>query len=220
MKNRFKILAILLITIFIAGCAVIEPEPSNPMEKIQTKENFVNVFQDKNLARNLLPIFDLGKTKFGSDYLDNTYKMADYEDRVQLVNVPLFLAKVKVKPFDVYMDAVKNNGSKLRKFSSKFNSILVQETVFKAPFTTTLNGCFEESYSCMLYEFPAFAEEKNGKIVSIMLNFIELNAAFNNYADRFTPARLVMHTIIYEGEKLDYLLKYIPKRLFTDEELE
>ena len=53
-----------------------------------------------------------------------------------------------------------------------------------------------------------------------MLNFIELNAAFNNYADRFTPARLVMHTIIYEGEKLDYLLKYIPKRLFTDEELE
>ena len=48
MKNKFKVLATLLITIFIAGCAVIEPEPSNPMEKIQTKENFVNVFQDKN----------------------------------------------------------------------------------------------------------------------------------------------------------------------------
>lgn len=53
----------------------------------------------------------------------------------------------------------------------------------------------------------------------MMINFVEVKSAFNNYQDGFTPVKITIHTATYTGAKLNAILSKIPKKAFENNEL-
>jgi len=215
-----RTLFLALIALFIAGC--IQPEPESYYDRVDRKDDFMWTFESRRLANELVILFDMGeRSQHGKDFFDNALKIADYENNVKLSSVKEFLASKGAAPLRIYERAVKSSGkNKFKRYSGKLNAEVVSIVPFDTQFKQSQKNCFDGTSLCLFDEFPLLTEtDVEGDVASMMINFIEVKAAFNNYQDGFTPTKIIIHTATYTGAKLRAILDQIPKKAFENAEL-
>ena len=215
-----KILFLALITLLLTGC--LEPAPESYYDKVDRKDDFVWNFESRRLANELIILYDMGeRSQHGKDFFDNAFKLADYENGVKLSEVKSFLASKGATPFRVYERAVKSSGkNKFKRYSGKLNAEIVSLVPFDTQFIKSQKDCFDGTSLCLFDEFPVLSEtDVEGDMASMMINFVEIKATFNNYQDNFAPVKIIIHTATYTGAKLNAILGKIPKKAFENNEL-
>lgn len=218
--RTMRTLFLVLIALFLASC--IEPDPESYYGRVNRKDEFTSNFQSKRLANELIVLFDMGeKSQYGNDYFDNALKIADYENDVKLSEVKSFLASKGAAPLRVYERAVKSSGkNKFKRYSGRLNAEVVALVPFDTQFRKAQKNCFDGTSLCLFNEFPLLIEtDVEGDMASMMINFVEVKSAFNNYQDGFTPVKIIIHTATYTGAKLNAILSKIPKKAFENNEL-
>lgn len=215
-----RTLFLVLIALFLIGC--VEPDPESYYGRINRKDEFTTNFQSRRLANELIVLFDMGeKSQYGNDYFDNSLKIADYENDVKLSEVKSFLASKGAAPLRVYERAVKSSGkNKFKRYSGRLNAEVASLVPFDTQFRKAQKNCFDGTSLCLFNEFPLLTEtDVEGDMASMMINFVEVKSAFNNYKDGFTTVKIIIHTATYTGAKLNAILSKIPKKAFENNEL-
>ena len=215
-----RVLFLALIAFFIAGC--IQPGPESYYDKIDRKDEFMRKFPNVRMANELVILFDMGqKTQAGNDFIENEIQIADYEDNVKLSNVRAFLNQKGAAPFRLYEKAIKSGKGTMKRYSGDLNAkIVLEEIPFNSLFTKGIKNCLNGDSLCFFNEFPLLTEtDVEGDVASMMINFVEVKAAFNNFQDDFTPTKIIVHTATYTGAKLSTILDKIPAKTFENSEL-
>lgn len=221
MKIKHLAFAILAALTF-SGCASLFEAPAlNNGNKIDGQIKFAYYFERQELTNDLVTFFNIGEeTEFGYDYIDSSFRLSNFKDDVRLDSVRSYLDKNGAAAFRIYERAVKANGNTLKKYSTSLNAKIARLALYDTLFLKKQFECTNNGDKCVYNEFPLLAEvTPEGKIVSLLVNFLDLKALYNNYRDGFTPTEINLNVSVVINAKLTNILNKISKKDFDDAEL-
>lgn len=197
-KIHLSLILTVLVGLTFVGCLGLSPQ--------ERKSMYIQNSSDKYLASKFSKYYDDGRYRvYNTNNITRIYARAiDYDGGCSNAQAEYCVKKYLVNDgvFQFYKKIIKERNNIYKIYTSRFNKRLQ-----KARSGRNLMMFDDTTSRYFLWDLlPVIAEyDKDGNLVSIMLNMVEKGVMFNNFRDPQAPATIFLNTYLVHGADLNTL---------------